>query len=110
MVGSPPSPSGTALQADHLSGSSWRIGERSDWPSAVAVVTMGSNGRLVWHVAPAHLHANTHWSVSGGPLRFSGTHARKSAPLPGIRVDVDNVCLEEKGNRCGLVMQRVTPG
>ncbi|MDE0220015.1 MAG: hypothetical protein OXJ90_12155 [Spirochaetaceae bacterium] len=113
MVGSAPSQTaiagGTALQSGHLSGSSWRIGEVSDWPTAVAVVTMGTNGRTVWHVAPSHLHAHTHWSVSGGSLRFTGTHARSVAAMPGVRVDADNVCLEDRGNTCGLVMQRVTP-
>ena len=108
-IGQPPSAVAVAaaapLRREHLAGSTWRIVEVADWPDAAVVVTLGSNGRTVWHVAPAHLQSSMHWAVvGGGALVFGGLPA-----MAGLSVDADNVCLRDGSAACAYVVQRVAP-
>ena len=67
-VGHPPSQSqasaGENLRTAHVAGSSWRIVEVEAWPHAMAVVTLGSNGRAVWHVGESRFLQWHHWRVT----------------------------------------------
>ena len=111
-TGSPPTAAQVAaaepLQRQHLAGSTWRLIEVSKWPHADWVVTLGSNGRLVWHVTPAYTQHWTHWNVAGGSFSFSGGDRGSSGPIQGRRVDVHTICLAD-GGPCEMVLQRVTP-
>jgi hypothetical protein len=114
-TGSPPTQAaidtGTTLQQGHLAGSTWRLIAVSAWPDAEGVVTLGSNGRTVWHVHTYSRHSELgHWKVTAAgvftmgdsPSSWRGGHA-------GLRIDANTVCLEWAGSDCGYVLQRVTP-
>ena len=114
-VGDPPTQSqisaGENLRASHLAGSSWRIVEVGKWPHASAVVTLGTNGRTVWHVGESRFLQWHHWRVTGGRLQFSedaSWRRTNGEGVAGLRIDRDTVCFEFNGT-CGGVLQRVTP-
>ena len=122
-VGDPPTQAeidaGVPLRTEHLARSSWRIIDVDEWPHADMVVTLGSNGRTVWHVAPGWLLTAKHWRVRNGVFAFSddGTVWDRSVAT-GIQVDDNTVCLagnrdDPNGNShkdpCRFLMQRVTP-
>lgn len=97
------------LVASHLAGSSWRLLDVSDWPHAEAVVTLGTNGRVVWHVGHSRYTDTTHWRVQNGAWVIgSPGNWRTPGPAGGF-VDTNNVCLEFQGDRCAWALQRVTP-
>ena len=107
---------GTTLQSAHLSGSSWRWVYGEDWPNAHAVVTKGSNGRLIWHMYSdakepgPPLDDNVFWRVSGGLLGLSiNGQTWREMSSAGVRVDQNTVCFAFGGQSCYLVLQRVTP-
>ena len=111
-TGSPPTVEQIAaavpLRFEHLAGSSWRFVEMSKWPDADWVVTLGSNGRVVWHVGPNRLTDTTHWRVQGS--RFTvGDGANWRGEHQALRVDADHACLEFQGAACWGVFQRVSP-
>ena len=82
--------------------------ERPRWPHAEAVVSLGTNGRTVWHVAPDYLLDVLHWRVSGGRLIFAiDTLPDGRGLVPARRVDRHTVCLDQQP--CAWIMQRVTP-
>ena len=106
---------GSTLQASHLAGSTWRLIEVSAWPDAVGVVTLGSNGRAVWHVDRSiyNLSAAGHWEVTAGVFSMGDQRSFSAGSLDrcgvaGIRVDANTGCLLG-GSECGYVFQRVTP-
>lgn len=101
---------GITLEQSHLAGSSWRLIEVADWPHAMAVVTLGTNGRTIWHTGESHLLKWHHWRVKSGALQFSAS-ANYAAPasLAGRRIDPNTACLTDSDNPCGYVLQRVTP-
>ena len=122
-VGDPPTQAeidaGVPLRTEHLAGSSWRIIDVDEWPHADMVVTLGSNGRTVWHIAPDGLLAVKHWRVRNGVFEFSadGSFSDRGGQT-GIQVDDNTVCLagnrdDPNGNShedpCRFLMQRVTP-
>ncbi len=97
------------LQESHLAGSSWRLVDVANWPHAEAVVTLGTNGRVVWHVAHSRYADTTHWRVQAGAFEVGiGGSDWRSGGTGGF-VDANNVCLEYAGDRCAWVLQRVTP-
>ncbi len=96
------------LQASHLAGSSWRLIHVANWPHAEAVVTLGTNGRVVWHVGQSRYTDTTHWRVQNGALVI-GNPGNWRGPAAGGFVDANNVCLEFQGDRCADALQRVTP-
>ena len=103
---------GSTLQSTHLAGSSWRWINRGDWPNAYAVVTLGSNGRLVWHVESSGDLDNTKfWRVStAGIFAISADNQYwREANGSGVTVDQNTVCLPLGDQSCALIMQRVTP-
>lgn len=107
---------GSTLQSTHLAGSSWRWIYGEDWPNAHAVVTLGTNGRLIWHMYsdPKHpgspMNDNLFWRVSGGRVGLSvDGQVWQEFVSAGVRVDQNTVCIAFGGQRCHLVMQRVTP-
>ena len=111
-TGSPPTAEQIAeagpLRFEDLAGSSWRFVEMSKWPDADWVVTLGSNGRVVWHVGPNRLTDTTHWRVQGS--RFTvGDGANWRGEHQAVRVDADRACLEFQGTACWGVFQRVSP-
>ena len=127
-VGDPPTQAeidaGVPLRTEHLAGSSWRIIDVDEWPHADIVVTLGSNGRTVWHIAPDRLLAAKHWRVRNGVLEvsddgsFSDRGDQTGIQQTGIQVDDNTVCLagsrdDPNGNShedpCRFLMQRVTP-
>ena len=71
-AGAPPTSeqynAGRPLRESDVARSPWRQVEASKWPHAVAVMTLGANGRVVVHVGPGHLHGVTHWRVVAGAL------------------------------------------
>ena len=113
----PSATGGRTLQSSDLAGSTWRIVERSSWPKAMSVVTLGSNGRTVWH---HHSHSEawdqwfSEWRVSGGGVFTlddiqTGSGGANPFSGAGIRVNENNVCIAWGGDACGYVFQRVTP-
>ncbi|MDD9986765.1 MAG: hypothetical protein OXQ31_10875 [Spirochaetaceae bacterium] len=117
-TGSPPSAGSVTLRAEHIAGSTWRMihMEASRWPHADAVVTIGSNGRLIWHAVSGALEnfgKASHWSVDGsGALQLwyerGGRQSAWTNPSRGTYVDQNHACLGWVGS-CELVLQRVTP-
>ena len=98
------------LEAADLSGSNWRMVLQSDWPHARAVVSLGSNGRTVWHVATAQESPYRHWRVRNGILELTDDTDNWHTRWPGRTIDNNNVCLSIGGDdRCYIVFQRVTP-
>ena len=86
----------------------------SGWPHAIAVVSLGSNGKIVWHMS---VHADLekdrgHWGVtSSNEFYFAwGTSASTIMNrYAGRRVDANTVCLGGSSSSCGGVLQRITP-
>ena len=106
--GSPPTSelynAGRPLRESDVAGSPWRKVVASKWPHAVAVMTLGSNGLVVVHVGPGHLHGVMHWRVVDGALVLVGF-----SPMAEVVIAADTVCLADSGAPCGIVIQRVTP-
>ncbi|MDE0219059.1 MAG: hypothetical protein OXJ90_07300 [Spirochaetaceae bacterium] len=112
--GSPPTAAqiaaGVALKTDHIAGSTWRLIAVSAWPDAEGVVTLGSNGRAVWHVHTDHRYSELgHWKVTAGVFEMADSATSWRGGHAGIRIDANTVCLESGGNRCSYLLQRVTP-
>lgn len=112
----PSAAGGRTLQFGDLAGSSWRLVERSKWPNATSVITLGSNGRTVWH---HHTHYEawdqwfSQWGVSGGVFMLDDDQPGNGGANPlagaGVRVNANNVCVARGSDECGYVLQRVTP-
>lgn len=101
---------GRALVQADLAGSSWRMVDRPGWPHAEAVMTLGSNGRVVWHVAEPRLLNWHHWRVQSAALEFSERGSTWSGRAAGgLRIDANTVCFTHNDDTCGFVLQRVTP-
>ena len=99
----------TPLQAGILAGSNWRMVLRGDWPHARAVASLGTNGRIVWHVATDQESPYKHWRVQNGALELTDSVDNWHTRWPGLVINDDNVCLSIGGeDRCYIVFQRVT--
>ena len=98
-----------SLQTSHLAGSNWRMVLRGDWPHARAVASLGTNGRIVWHLATEQESPYRHWRVQGGALELTDDSSNWHTRWPGRRIDANNICCNLGGDQCGIVFQRVTP-
>ena len=126
--GSPPTATQIAaavpLRREHLAGSSWRLIElqrmsgmpnSSGWPHAMAVISLGSNGKIVWHmmVHPELERDRGHWGVTNTrDHQFYFAWAEGVGNIKnsyaGRTVDTNTVCLGGTST-CDGVLQRVTP-
>lgn len=120
-AGSPPTAAQIAaavpLRREHLAGSAWRLIElqrmsgmpnSAGWPHAMAVISLGSNGKVVWHMS---VHSDlerdrTHWGVSADHQFYLGWGGGIITQFAGRTVNANTVCL---GDPCQGVLQRVTP-